>query len=185
MNEIDAKQELELIRAFQGGERWAFDELMTLHEKRAYRIALGMLGDHDRAADVTQEAFLRAFRSLGDFEFRARFGTWLHRIVVNLCIGQIRRERLQKTLSLEAVSERLKTTLGRPARDLARKDLAQCIESAVGSLPPRQRAVFVLRHDEGLSLKEIAGIVGRSEGAIRASYFQAVRKLREELKEHD
>lgn len=184
MDTIDAVEEHELIRKFLRGEQWAFDRLMTLHQKRVYRIALGMVGDHDEAADITQEAFIRAFRSLKNFKFGSSFGTWLHRIAVNLCISHIRREKLHQHLSLSEVSHLLRSPLGRPARDLALKDLAQQIELAIATLPPKQRAIFVMHYHEELPHKEIAKIMNRSEGAIKSSYCQAVKKLRKRLMDY-
>ena len=181
MKNNEAAEERDLIRRFLGGESWAFDTLMTELQERAYRIALGMLGDPDEAADATQEAFVRAFRSLGNFQFESRFGTWLHRIVVNQCISRIRRAKLRRTLSLSEIPERLRSTFAGPARDLETRDLARRIGKAVAALPPRQRAVFVMRQDEGMSYADIARVLSRSEGAVRANYFQAVRKLRKEL----
>jgi len=181
----EAAEERDLIERFLGGESWAFDEIMKRHQPRAYRIALGMLGDADEAADATQEAFVRAFRSLGNFQFESRFGTWLHRIVVNQCISRIRRAKLRRTLSLSEIPERLRSTFAGPARDLESRELGQRIGEAVAALPPRQRAVFVMRQDEGMSYAEISRILSRSEGAVRASYFQAIRKLRKELADHE
>ena len=183
MTSIDAKRERELIEAFLEGESWAFDELMSAHQEAIYRLSQGMLGDPDLAADITQEAFLRAFRSLGTFNFQSRFGTWLHRIAVNLCIGKLRQAKLRRFLSLDSVAERLRSPLGQPARDLERSDRAERIDAAVAGLPPRQRAVFLMHQEQGLPHTEIARILERSEGAIRASYHQAIRKLRVTLAE--
>lgn len=185
MHTPSAQDDHELIRQFLEGKRWAFDALMTAHEQQAHRLALGMLGDPDAAQDVTQEAFIKAYHALPRFQFRASFGTWLHRIVVNLCISRIRKERRQTWLSLNDFSQRLRSSTGEPARNLFRRELADRIDAAVALLPPKQRAVFVMRHQEGLSYTEIAGILKRSEGGVRANYFQALRKLRKELRDHE
>lgn len=184
MDNTKTAEEPELIQQFLRGDQSAFDELMTLHQKRVYRIALGVLGDHDEAADITQEAFIRAFRSLKNFKFGSRFGTWLHRITVNLCISHIRKQKLRQHLSLSEVSHLLKSPLGSPARDLDLKDLAHQIEEAIAILPPKQRAIFVMHHYEEMPHKEIAKIMNRSEGAIKSSYCQAVKKLRKRLLDH-
>lgn len=184
MDETKTAEEHELIQQFLKGDQSAFDKLMTRHQKRVYRIALGMLGDHDEAADITQEAFIRVFRSLKNFKFGSRFGTWLHRITVNLCISHLRQQRLRQHLSLSEVSHLLKSPFGRPARDLDLKDLAQHIEEAIATLPPKQRAIFVMHYHEEMPHKEIANIMNRSEGAIKSSYCQAVKKLRKRLMDH-
>ncbi len=183
MNSINAHRERELIEKFLEGEPWAFDELMNAHQEGIYRLTQGMLGDPDLAADITQETFLRAFRSLSSFGGRARLTTWLHRIAVNLCISKLRQEKLRRMVSLDGMAERLKSSLGRPARELAESDRAARIDAAIRALPPRQRAVFLMHQDEGLPHVEIAKILQRSEGAIRANYHQALRKLRVSLAE--
>jgi len=182
---MDTTPENELIHKFLEGEQWAFDRLMNQHQKKVYRIALGMLGDHDEAADVTQEVFIRAFRSLKNFKFESRFSTWLHRITVNYSISRIRHRQIRNHLSLSEVSHRLTSNLGRPGRELALKDLGEEIEQAVASLPPKQRAIFVMHYYEELAHKEIARIMGRSEGAIKSSYCQAVKKLRKRLNRYE
>ena len=184
MDNIKTTEEHELIQKFLKGDQTAFDRLMTWHQKRVYRIALGMLGDHDEAADITQETFIRVFRSLKNFKFGSRFGTWLHRITVNLCLSHIRQQKLRQHLSLSEVSHLLRSPLGRPARDLAFKDLTQQIEEAIATLPPKQRAIFVMHYHEEMPHKEIAQIMNRSEGAIKSSYCQAVKKLRKRLLDH-
>lgn len=170
-----------LVRRFLEGERWTFDALMERHEKRIYRLALGMLGDPDAADDITQETFIRAFRALPRFEFRSSVGTWLHRIAVNLCLSRLRSARRHPLVALGDVVRRLRSGRGRPERDLARKDLAARIERAVAALPPKQRAVFLMRHREGMDYGEIAAALERSEGGVRANYFQALQKLKREL----
>jgi RNA polymerase sigma factor (sigma-70 family) len=181
----DAVDDFELIRHFQEGKRWAFDALMKRHEKRVYRLILGIVGDQESAADIVQETFIRAFGSLDRFQFRASFSTWVHRIAVNLCLSKLRRDRLNPLQSLSELSNLLTSTFSRPGQDLATRELGQQIEEAVAALPPKQRAIFVMRQGEDLSYTEIAKVMGRSEGAIRASYFQAVRKLRRSLQDHE
>jgi len=185
LSRIDDMHEKELIQRFQGGESWAFDRLMEKHQERVYRIAFGMLGDRDSAADIVQEVFIRAFRSLKKFRRDSSLSTWLHRITVNLSIGEIRKRKVRNHFSLGGFTERLRSPIGRPSKELDRKDDRERIQKAVEKLPPRQRAIFVMRHDEDLSHVEIAGALELSEGAVRASYFQALKKLREELGDHE
>ena len=181
MNRHETTDDHELIRQFQEGRRWAFDALMSRHEQHVYRIALGMLGDRDQALDIVQETFLNAFRSLKHFEFRSGFGTWLHRIAVNLCLSHMRKTKLRSLGSLAGLSGLLISSIRGPEQDLAVKDLNLRIEEAVASLPPRQKAIFLMRYREDLPFASIAEIMDRTEGAVRAGYFQALRKLRARL----
>jgi RNA polymerase sigma-70 factor (ECF subfamily) len=185
MSKKHVSEEHELIRKYLTGEQWAFDRLMNLHQKKVYHIARGMLGNHDEAADVTQEVFIRAFRSLKNFKFESSFGTWLHRIAVNYSISHIRKKKIRNHLDLLEISHRLSSSLGRPGRELALKDLGGQIEDAIAALPPKQRAIFVMHYYQELPHKEIARIMRRSEGAIKSSYCQAVKKLRKRLIEYE
>ncbi|MDP6418964.1 MAG: sigma-70 family RNA polymerase sigma factor [Candidatus Krumholzibacteria bacterium] len=185
MNETSAAEERELIRQFLEGDRCAFNKLMKASQARVYGLVLGMMGDPDTASDITQDAFLRAFRSLHRFRGNSRFSTWVHKIAVNLCLSELRKAKVRQSLSMDSISQRLLPFIGNPLKEQEQTEVAQAIENAIHKLPPRQKAVFLLRNKEELSFAEIAGILKRSEGALRASYFQAIRKLRKELKDHE
>jgi len=158
---------------------------MEMHQKRVYRIALGMLGNHEEAADIVQEVFVRAFRSLKRFRARSSLATWLHRIALNLCISELRKRRIRRQVGLSFLSDRLLSKRGRPSLEFERKTLLWRIRKAVDSLPPRQKAVFIMRQEEEMSHAEIAETLRLSEGAVRSSYFQALKKLRKELGSDD
>lgn len=170
-----------LVRRFKQGDETAFDEIVVRYQKRIYTAALRLVSDHDTACDLSQEAFIRAYGALKDFRENSSVFTWLYRIVINLCINHRRSQKIRRFVSLDSLRDVLVAQGADPQQDAGDHELGRAIARAVDSLPERQRMVFILRQYDGLQHDEIAGILGRSVGAIKASYFQAVRKLRREL----
>lgn len=161
-----------------------------MHQRRAYAVALGVLHDPDDARDVCQEAFLKAHRNLGSFEGDAQFFTWLYRIVMNLCIDQLRKRRGEKVEFDEAIASDdpnddagiAPRRLGfDPGRALDDKELREQIREALAQLPSVHRAVLVMREIEGLSYQEMADRVGCSIGTIMSRLFHARRKMQKML----
>jgi RNA polymerase sigma-70 factor (ECF subfamily) len=179
----DLPSDADLIHRFKTGDETAFNEIVRRYQKRLYAVALRMVRDHDVACDLSQEAFIRAYEGLKGFREDASLFTWLYRIVVNLGINRRRVEKVRRFISLDDLKDKLVADRGNPSEDVDDSELRGIIKRAVDALPERQRAIFILRQYEGLQHQEIAEILGRSVGAIKAGYFHAVRKLREELKE--
>jgi RNA polymerase sigma-70 factor (ECF subfamily) len=175
--------DLLLVSRFKQGDEAAFDQIVQRYQERIFRFAFRLLQDFDGASDVAQETFIRAYENLGRFRGQAGLYTWLYRIAYNISINTLRRNKLYYLFSLnDEVNQSL--IQESPERDLDRAELEQKLEEAVQQLPPRQRSIFALRHFEGLPHRQIAQIAGCSEGAVRASYFHAVRKLQQALREY-
>ena len=166
-----------LVQRFKGGDETAFNEIVRHYQEKLYYVALRMVNDHDDAADLSQEAFVKAYRSLSKFKEKSSLYTWLYRIVINLCINHQRAKRVRDFISLDALPMPLRTTQSAPDQEVERNDLGRAIQQAVQRLPAQQRAVFILRQYEQLSHQEIARTLGRSVGAVKANYFHAIRKL--------
>ena len=162
-----------LVARFLQGDESAFDSLVVRHRQGVYRLAYRLLGGHEEADDVAQEAFLRAYRSLRGFRGEATFRTCVTRIVINLALS-VRRRRTT-SVPLEDAPE--------PRSDANGPDTAlrRQVRKAVGGLPPRQRQVLVLKVYEGMKFTEIAQAAGMSIGTAKATFFQAVRNLRARL----
>jgi RNA polymerase sigma-70 factor (ECF subfamily) len=184
----------ELIRAAQKGERSAFDSLVRRYDRSVLRLALHMLGSEQDAQDVHQEAFLKAYRHLGNFRFECSFYTWLYRIVTNLCLDQMRRRKSRRedpatVLDSSGAEMDLMANLtdGRasanPARELERKTMNVAIQSALDELTPRERMVFELKHYQGLKLRTIGEMLSTTEETAKNTLFRATRKLRARLKD--
>lgn len=167
------------IRRARGGDVHAFERLYRAHLPRVYALTLRMTADPDRAEDLTQDAFVRAWDRLPSFRGDSAFGTWLHRLAVNVVLGDLRsRGRwAEETLEDEGSAA--------PARELrtvpAHAGEAVDLERAVAALPPRARTVLVLHDIEGYRHREIAELLGVTDGTSKAQLFRARRLLREAL----
>jgi RNA polymerase sigma-70 factor (ECF subfamily) len=173
---VDA-EDRQLVEAFRRGEESAFSALVIKYREAVYRVARRMLGNHEDAADVAQEVFIRAHRALARFDGRSRLYTWLYRITVNLCLDW--RARLARF----PLADRDPGPAPHPGAeaDLERRETARAVARAVAGLPPRQRAMVVLRLYQDLAYQDIAQIMGCSEGTVKATMFAALRKLRRVL----
>ena len=167
----------DLVAGVVGGHRGAFDVLVERHQRQVYRTCYRLVGNHEDAADVTQDAFLRAFRALPRFRRDASFSTWLHRIAVNAALNHFH-ARGARFESLEAVGD-VRDPRGIAADAIVeRRQRARALRSALARLPKRQRMTLVLRVYGELSHEEIARALGRSVGTVKANLFFALRNLR-------
>jgi RNA polymerase sigma-70 factor (ECF subfamily) len=187
-------EEMELIREAQGGSRTAFDALVRQYERQVLRLALHLTGSEADAEDIYQEAFLKAYRYLGNFRFECSFYTWIYRIVTNLCLDQLRRRKTHREEHAVVVDrngeeiDMLATvsdnrSFSNPARELERKVLAARIREALGKLTPRERMVFELKHYQGLRLRAIGEMLNTTEETAKNTLFRATKKLRAQLAE--
>jgi len=183
--------EYALVRAVQQGDRDAFDRLVRAHDRGVLRLAMNILRSTEDARDAYQEAFLRAYRSIGSFRFDCSFGTWIHRIAVNICLDHLRRRKVRPEISTvletpDGVVDRLDSVAeeraqGDPERSLLNRQIETRLGAALDELTPRERLIFELRHYQGLRLRKIGEITETSEEAARNCLFRATRKLRAAL----
>ena len=184
--------ETELIREAQAGNRAAFDALVKQYEQQVLRLALHLTGSEQDAEDVYQEAFLKAYRYIGNFRFECSFYTWIYRIVTNLCLDQLRRRKTRREDQavitdhagdeidiLASVSD--DRAFSNPAKELDRKVLAGRIQEALAKLTPRERMVFELKHYQGLRLRTIGEMLNTTEETAKNTLFRATKKLRSQL----
>lgn len=181
----------ELVTRSQRGDPAAFDRLVDLYQDRLYNYVARMVHDPTEAEDLTQEAFVKAFRNLPSFRGASTFQTWLYRIASNLIIDAARRRRRRaNTCSLEAPLEGDEGPLLReqedvstpgPARDLETAELQRQVHQAIQQLPPRLRSVVVLYELQGLSYEEIAEILGCPLGTVKSRLFNARMELKQRL----
>lgn len=169
------------VAAAQRGDRVAFGWLVRRHQRRALAVALGILRNPEDARDVCQDGFLRAWRALDRFGGDAQFGTWLHRIVVNLCLDRLR-QRSHAQVALDDV-EPILAGDDDPRRTVEGGELGGRIGAALSSLTPKHRAVLVLRELEGLSYAEIATEMRCSIGTVMSRLFHARKRMQELLRD--
>ena len=175
----DAGSETDLVRRLQGGEMALFEELYRRHAARVYAICLRMSGDVSKARDLTQETFLRVWERIGSFRGESMFSTWLHRLTVNVVLGDHRAETRRPLF----VAPEDSTPAAEPASPFPRKPgLRRDLERAIAALPAEARNIFVLHDIEGYRHEEIAEMTGKSAGTSKSQLHRARRLLREALR---
>ena len=170
----------ELVRLAQDGSVDAFETLVAKYQPKVFSMAMSFTRNRETADDAAQEVFLKAYLALPKFHMKSEFGTWLYRIVSNLSINQ---------------ANQMRRHTGRHVRDLTPADLVPAgdhesvgehdvrghIERALHELPTLQRAVVLLRHFEGLSTRQVSGILRCSEGTVKTHLFRGLEKMRDKL----
>lgn len=183
--------DLELVRRVKARDSAAFDELVRRHQDRIMNAVCRMVGDYEDARDICQEAFVKAYRAIGDFEERSAFGTWLYRIAINLCLSHHRsgkrshekpmgKKRDDETgpdhdfpdLSMEPTG----AVLGREAQEV--------VQRAIRALEDEYRSVIVLREIEGLSYEDVAEVLSVPIGTVRSRLHRAREALKEILQKY-
>jgi len=178
-----------LVREAQRGNRAAFEELVRQYDQAVLRLAIHLTGSQHEAQDIYQEAFLKAYRNVGNFRFECSFYTWIYRIVTNLCLDHLRRKQVRKEeapVATDASGEQYdvldQVADGRaganPERDLMSRELAGRISRALEKLTPRERMVFELKHYHGLKLRTVGEVLNTTEETAKNTLFRATQKLR-------
>jgi RNA polymerase sigma-70 factor (ECF subfamily) len=185
----DPVDDHELVLGAKRGDRDAFKTLFERYHRRAYALALGVVRHPDDALDVVQEAFIKAHRYLDKFEGNSSFYTWLYRIVMNLAIDHLRKNRREHPVELDET--RIETDSdepllprilgGNPGRALHDKQLRARIDQALDALSDNHRSVLVMRELEGLSYEEMAQAMSCSKGTIMSRLFHARRNMQKQL----
>lgn len=179
-----------LVQRAQEGYLDAYAILVDRHGRLAYRVALRLLGNHEDAEDIAQEALVTAWQQLPRFRADSSFPTWLYRIVTTRALNRITRIRGTESLDLlgearagEISSSGIGASGDEPAEKVERDLTVDAVTNAVTALPPPQRVAIVLRHFEGLPVAEIAQITGSSVPAVRSHLFRGRRTLSTTLAE--
>lgn len=159
-----------------------FNELVRQYSEPLYWHVRGMVGSHEDADDLMQEIFIKAWKALPGFRGDSDHFTWLWRIATNEALGYLRKKRVRAALQFESLDARAERVIDSDPwfdGDAAQRELSK----AVAVLPEKQRSVFLMRYYEDLSYEQISEITGTSVGALKASYFHAVQRIRERVKD--
>ena len=172
------------------GDQQAYRRLFEQHRQQAYRVAFRLLGTSAEAADATQDSFVKAFRNLERFESRSSLATWIMRIVTNTCLDRLRARAADPTVSLSDEMTNVIAESSQPMRrDVRPGDALECEElrtalaEALGKLSPEHRAVFVLHTEQELKYREMAEVLGISEGTVMSRLYHARKNLQRHLEQ--
>lgn len=186
--EFDSREDLTLVHAAKQGDMAAFEQLVNRYTKTVFRVAMHILDSREDAEDVVQEAFLKALEHLQGFEERSRFSTWVTRIAVNAALLRRHKARRSITISMEAevhpgisLAETVRDWRPNPEQLFRGSEMRKILQRAVASLSDGCRVVFLLRDVEGLSVAEVADLLGISTSNTKVRLFRARFKLREYL----
>lgn len=173
-----------LVKAAQAGDMVAFEELVARHRDKIYARAYSMMRNEEESIDLSQEAWVKGWQRLNQFHGESSFGTWMTRIVINLCLDQLRKQKRQRTESIELLNEdsggverQMPVVTINPTAGLERSELRQRIDRALSQLSYEHRTVLVLHEFQEMEYKEVAKTMGCSIGTVMSRLFYARRKM--------
>ena len=174
----------QLVRLAQKGDSEAFEELVARHRDKIYARAFTMMRNEEEALDLSQEAWIKAWQRLVQFQGDSSFATWMTRIVINLCLDQLRRQKRMRSESVDEMDEesggverQMEPVIINPTERLERGELRKRIDAALEKLSHEHRTVLVLHEFEEMEYKEIARTMGCSIGTIMSRLFYARRRM--------
>ncbi len=170
MKEGRVLSEKEALRLVKRGDRVAYGMIVKNYMKTAYYIALGFVHDHQDALDLSQEAFIKAFRKIRGFNIEKPFFPWFYQIMRNLCLDHLQKSRRRFEIPLERIQD--------PGREDKDRDMEKALWKGIMELPFEQREVIILRYFRQFSYKEIAETVGKPIGTIMSSLYYAKKRLK-------
>jgi RNA polymerase sigma-70 factor (ECF subfamily) len=179
-----ARTDEALVAAARQGDMAAFEELVARHRDKIFSRAFSMMRNEDEALDLSQEAWVKGWQRLAQFHGESSFGTWITRIVINLCLDQLRKHKRQQHESIEAMEEEsggverhMPVVAANPTERLEREELRSRIDRAMDQLSHEHRTVLILHEFEEMEYKDIARTMGCSIGTVMSRLFYARRRL--------
>jgi RNA polymerase sigma-70 factor (ECF subfamily) len=167
------------VRTRLDGNRDAFDVIVERHRRTVYQVCYRFVNNHEDASDLSQDAFVRAWRGLKTFKGQAALSTWLYRIAVNACLNKVGAKKAEtEPIESDDVED---TRIEHPTDSLVRVERAAAVRKAIAALPEKQRATLILRTYHEMSHQEIADVLGSSVGAVKANFFHALGNLKKIL----
>ena len=182
--DYSSAQDVELVQAARTGDMVAFEQLVARHRDKIYARAFMMMRNEDEAVDLSQEAWVKGWQRLVQFQGESSFTTWMTRIVINLCLDQLRKRKRKRAESIEALEEEsggverlMPVVLVNPTERLERAELRVRIDEAMSKLSEAHRTVLVLHEFEHMEYKNIAKTMNCSIGTVMSRLFYARRKM--------
>ncbi len=188
----EASQDLILVERVKRGQIGAFDLLVKKYRERLFAVVYNLTSNREEAADLTQDAFIKAFRSINKFKAKSAFFTWLYKIAVNTTLNHLKKNKLRRFFSFEKMNEEgysseileKVTTYTKADKAVLLNELQEKLNEALQSLSIKHRTIVVLHEIEGLSHKEIGEIVGCGEGTVRSRLHYAKQQLQSKLSQY-
>jgi RNA polymerase sigma-70 factor (ECF subfamily) len=182
--DYSAAQDVDLVQASRQGDMVAFEQLVVRHRDKIFARAFTMMRNEEEAVDLSQEAWVKGWQRLVQFQGESSFTTWMTRIVINLCLDQLRKRKRQRAESIEAMEEesggverQMPVVMVNPTERLERAELRVRIDAALGKLSEAHRTVLVLHEFERMEYKNIAKTMNCSIGTVMSRLFYARRKM--------
>ena len=169
-----------LVVAAASGNREAFDVIVERHRRSVYQVCYRFVHNHEDASDLAQDAFVRAWRGIGNFKSQSALSTWLYRIAVNVCLNRVA-AKTPVTEPIESTEHFEDVRVEGAQRAMIRKERAVAVRKAIANLPDKQRATLILRAYHNMSHQQIADVLGSSVGAVKANFFHALANLKKIL----
>jgi len=182
---MDVGREKEIIKKVLDGDGNAFEELVIANEKNVYNLALKMTKNEEDASDITQEAFIKAYRQLGAFRGDSKFSVWLYRMTYNLCIDFLRKNSKTRVISIssyqddtgDAVDIEFPDIRALPTEVVEQKELRELIAKSINELNDDHRQILIMRELEDMSYCDIADVLNISEGTVKSRIARARQNL--------
>jgi len=185
---MTTQEEKDIIKKVTGGDKNAFEELVLANQKNVYNLALKMTKNADDALDISQEAFIKAYRQLSSFRGDSKFSVWLYRLTYNLCIDFLRKNSTAKTVSLDFEDSagdvkplEIPDLRNLPEDNAIRIETRKNIADGIKELPDNHREILVMREVTGMSYEEISSSLGINAGTVKSRLARAREKLIEIL----
>lgn len=187
-----SEEDAALVKAFQAGDKSAFDKLVLKHKDKVFSLCYWFLGDKQEANDSAQDTFIKAYRSLKGFRRKSTFFTWLYRIAANTCKNRLKSSDYRQTTRMVRLDnpghgdrtglETIQDPTTSPPEEMEKRERILLIQEEIGLLPAKQRTVIVLRDIEGLSYEAVSNITGLKLGTVKSKLSRARLELRNKLR---
>lgn len=183
---MTANEEILLVKAAAGGDEAAFEELVKAHQGHVYKLAMKLTGSHEEALDVSQEVFLKAYRSLGSFRGESRFSVWLYRLTCNASMDIIKRSRRSALVPMPTDGDGAELDIPdlspTPEEQVERRETLRAVREAIGELDGEKRRILLMREYGGMTYSQIADLLGIEEGTVKSRLARARAALAEILR---
>jgi len=171
----------ELIREFLSGNQQSFNSLARKYQEKIYLHARRMLGDHDDAHEIVQQVLMVMYNKLDTFNFSSSLYTWIYKITSTRCLNLLKKKSLRKIFTFSSNKSVENQGYDNIIEEIESKEMLIKMEKLLQKLPVKQREVFIMRNYDDLSYEEISEITGKTVGALKANYFHAFKKIKEQM----